>query len=120
MPFPNHREGLIKRILVLGFFAALIFGASKTLPVYRSNSQLSDYIRDRAVRAAAEDCPAARLQAEVVNYASGLDLPVTRANVHVATRPGTVSIKLDYTVPVNLKVFTWNLRFTPSVESRAY
>jgi hypothetical protein len=120
MPFPNPREGLLKRVLILAVFGGFLFTGLKAVPVYRSSSQLSDYIRDRALRASAEHASAARLQADVVNYAAGLGLPLAPDNVQVATHPGTVSIKLDYTVPVNLRVFTWNLRFTPSVESRAY
>jgi hypothetical protein len=120
MPFPNPREGLLKRVLVLGVLGGLLFAGLKAVPVYRSSSQLSDYIRDRALLASAEHPSAARLQGDIVSYAAGLGLPVARENVQVATHPGSVSIKLDYTVPVNLRVFTWNLRFTPSVESRAY
>jgi hypothetical protein len=120
MPFPDQREGLLKKVLVLSVFAVFVLTAAKTASVYRSSSQLSDYVRDRALRAAAESVPADRLQAEVARYAVSLGLPVRPGDVRVATHPGTVSIKLDYTVPVNLKLFTWNLRFRPEVESRAY
>lgn len=104
----------------MSVFAAFVFTAAKTATVYRSSSQLSDYIRERAVRAAADGSSATRLQAEVASHALSLGLPVRLDDVRVATHPGTVSIKLDYTVPVNLRLFTWNLRFTPEVESRAY
>ena len=120
MPFPNGRRGLLKKVLLLSVFAVFVVSAAKTASVYRSNSELSDYLRDRAVRAAAESAPANRLQAEVASYAASLGLPVKPVDVRVATHPGAVSIKLDYTVPVNLKLFTWNLRFRPEVESRAY
>lgn len=119
MPHPEG-EGLLKKVLVLAAFAALVFIGAKTIPIYRSSFKLSDYIRERALRASAEHTPAGRLQAEIVNYAARIGLPVAPESVQVATHPGTVSIKLDYTVPVNLRLFTWNLRFTPSVESRAY
>jgi hypothetical protein len=120
MPLPREGEGFLKKILALMVFAALVYAGVKTVPVYRSSFQLSDYIRERALRASADPPPATRLQAEIVNYGERIGLPLTPETVQVATHPGTVSIKLDYTVPVNLGVFTWNLRFTPSVESRAY
>jgi hypothetical protein len=120
MRLPFKSQDFLKKIVVLTVFAALVFAGAKTVPVYLSSSHLCDYIRDRAVRATAENASAARLQAEIADYASGLNLPVAPADVHVATHPGTVSIQLDYTIPVNLRLFTWNLRFTPSVESRAY
>ncbi|HEY6290230.1 MAG TPA: hypothetical protein VI455_01535 [Terriglobia bacterium] len=31
-----------------------------------------------------------------------------------------VKINVDYTVPVDLKVYTWSIHFTPSAESRGY
>ena len=120
MPVPGYREGVLKKVLVLFVFALFLVSAAKTATAYRSNSQLSDYIRDRAVRAASDGSSAELLQAEVVHRAASLGLPVTLDDVRVATQSGAVSIKLNYTVPVDLKVVTWNLRFTPEVESRAY
>jgi hypothetical protein len=120
MPVVLERGSFLKRVFVLALFAGFILAAAKTLTVYRSSSQLADYIRDRAVRVAAENVSASRLRAEIANYGSGLGLPVKPADIQVATNPGTVSIKLNYTVPVDFRLFTWNLRFTPSVESRAY
>jgi hypothetical protein len=104
----------------LTLFAAFLLVGGKTASVYRSTSQLSDYIRDRALRASAGGDSAAGLQAEVMDYAATLGLPVRPEDVQIATRPGAVSIKLDYTVPVHLGIVNWHLRFTPAVESRAY
>ena len=120
MPFPDGSEGLFKKVLLLSVLAVFVVTAAKTASIYRSSSELSDYVRERAVRAAAESVPANRLQAEVASYAASLGLPVKPADVRVATHPGAVSIKLDYTVLVNLRLFRWNLRFRPEVESRAY
>ena len=120
MPVPGYREGVLKKVLVLFVFALFLVSAAKTATVYRSNSELSDYIRDRALRAASDGSSAALLQSEVVHRAASLGLPVRSGDVRVATHPGAVSIKLSYTVPVDLKLFTWNLRFTPEVESRAF
>jgi hypothetical protein len=38
--------------------------------------------------------------------------------VKVEAGGGRVTVSLDYTVPVDLKVYTLNLHFTPSAENR--
>jgi hypothetical protein len=120
MPFPTQGRGLLIRALALAAFVVFLLAGGKTASVYRSTSQLSDYIRGRALQASAESTPAARLQADVAAYAATLGLPVSPDDVQIDTRPGAVSIKLNYTVPVRLGIVHWNLRFTPAVESRAY
>lgn len=112
-------EGYAKAILALGILAALIYVGIEAVPVYVNNYQLADYLRDRAVKATVERPTAENLQAEVVTYARNLGLPVTSDNVQVTVTRDSVKIQLDYTVPVDLKVYTWVLHFTPSAESRA-
>jgi hypothetical protein len=110
--------------LKLGFFlvlwgAFLLIGA-RAFPVYSSSSRLADYVRDLAVRASMQKSSPAQVQAEIVTYARSLGLPLADHEVHVTRSEDTIQINLDYTVPVSLGVFNWNLHFTPSVESRAY
>lgn len=120
MPLRDRGEGFLKLILALLVFAALIFTGVKVVPVYFNSSQLADYIKDRAVQATTENVEPDVIQAEVVHYARELGLPVSADNVSITSDPGMISIKLDYTVPVDLEVVTWNLHFTPSAVSRAY
>jgi hypothetical protein len=119
MPLPERGQGYLKTIIFLAFVAALVFTAVKVFPVYFSNYQLSDYIRDRAVQAAVNRTSTDVVQTEVVRYAHSLGVDLSGDNVRVTNEEGTVRIRLDYTVPVDLKVSTWNLHFTPSAESRA-
>jgi hypothetical protein len=120
MPIPSPRNNLVTRVLGLALLAVIVLLCARTATVYRSSYRLSDYIQNIAIRASADETPADRLQAQIVDYAAHLGLSLTPAEIRIATHPGAVSIKLDYTVPVNLRLFTWNLRFTPWVESRAY
>ena len=121
MPFSDSGEGLIKGIFTLAILVALGFVGVKVIPVYFNNSQFADYIRDRAVRATVERTAAPEIiQAEVVHYARGLGLPVVSDNVRVTVADRRVSIQVDYTVPVDLEFYTWNLHFAPSAESQGY
>ena len=119
MPLPERGQGYFKTIIFLAFVAALVFTAIQVFPVYFSNYQLSDYIRDRAVQAAVNRTSTGIVQTEVIHYARSLGVDLSEDNVRVTNEEGTVRIRVDYTVPVDLKVATWNVHFAPSAESRA-
>jgi hypothetical protein len=120
MPLRDRRQSMLKPILGLAILAALLAICARVFPIYSRSSQLADYIRDRAVRESAANASPQEVQREVVAYARGLNLPLSPEEVRVTSDSGTLSIKLDYKVPVDLAVTTWNLHFTPSVISRAY
>jgi hypothetical protein len=120
MPLRQHLAAFPRPILAFLVFAILIFAGAKVFPIYSNSSQLADYIRDKAVKTAADDPAPGAIQADVVHYARGLGLPLSPEEVSVTSDHGTLSIKLDYVVPVDLAVATWNLHFAPSVVSRAY
>jgi hypothetical protein len=102
----------------LAILAALVYVGINAIPAYVENYELSDYIRQLAIQATAQRTPAAVIQQQVVVFAQDLGLPVKRENVKVAVREADVSIALDYSVPVDLKVYTWVLHFAPSAENR--
>jgi hypothetical protein len=54
----------------------------------------------------------------VVAYAQDHGVPLAADNVKV-TISSRVSINLDYTVPVDLIVYTLKLHFTPSAENQS-
>lgn len=116
----EQRIASLKPFFFLVLWGGLVFAGAKAFPVYSGSSKLSDYVRDLAVRASMQKASAAEVQAEIVRYAHDLGLPVADHEVRVTRSEDTIQINLDYTVPVSLGVFTWNLHFTPSVESRAY
>lgn len=120
MPLRDRVLAILKPILSLLILSALLLISVRVFPVYSHSSQLADYIRDKAVRMAVENQAPVAVQADVVEYARGLGLPVSAEQVRVTSALGTLSIQLDYRVRVDLEVATWNLHFTPSVINRAY
>jgi hypothetical protein len=109
-----------RTFVTLAFLAALIFLAIKTIPPYVDNYQLQDQIRQISIQASARirQVTADEVRDEVVAFARAHDLPVTPDDVTVGIAD-SVSIKVDYTVPVDLKVYTLNLHFTPAAENRS-
>lgn len=107
-----------KLILTLGAMAAIAYIAVKTLPVYVHNYELKDYIGQLAIQATVSRAPAEGIRNNVVAKAQDLNLPVSPENVKVQAGHN-VTILVDYTVPIDLKVYTWVLHFKPSAENRS-
>jgi len=108
--------GRLKIIFVLLVLGAVAYVAIKTIPVYVNSYEVQDYIRQLAIKASVERVKPEAIQDQVVAHAVEKDLPVTRDNVKVTITGTKVRIDLDYTVPVDLKVYTLSLHFTPSSE----
>jgi cell division protein FtsL len=114
----EEASGRFKTLFSLAMLAAIIFIAIKTLPVYVDNYQLQDHIRQLSTQLAVRTQPATpeEIRDEVIAFAQDHGVPLTADNVKV-TISRRISISLDYTVPVDLLVYTLRLHFTPSAEN---
>jgi cell division protein FtsL len=114
----EEASGRFKALLSLAFLAAVAFAAVKILPAYYNNFQLQDHIRQLTTQVAVRTKPVtpAEIGDEVVTFAQDLGIPLAPENVKV-TIARHISIKLDYTVPVDLTVYNLRLHFTPSADS---
>lgn len=118
----DEGKGRLKAFFALAVLAATAYLGFKIIPVYVNNYDLTQHLHDVAVDAIVHRSPDVhaqeeKIRQEVVSYASDLGLPVTAENVKV-TAGSTVTIDLDYIVPVDLKVYTLMLHFTPSAQNR--
>ena len=111
-------SGRFKALLSLALLAATIFVAFKVFPAYVDNYQLQDHIRQLSTQLAVRSTPATpgEVANEVVQFAQDHGIPLTPDNVKVSIGHH-VKIDLDYTVPVDLRVYTLRLHFTPSADS---
>jgi len=114
-------SGRFKTLFSLALLAAIIFFAIKTLPVYVNNFQLQDHLRQLSTQLAVRSKPVTpeEIRDEVVAYAQDHGIPLVADNVKV-TISRRISINLDYTVPVDLVVYTLRLHFTPSAENQSF
>jgi len=110
--------GGFKTLLSLAILASVGYAAVKTIPVYVDNYQLQDHIQQLSTQLAVRTKPATpdEVGNEVITFAQDHGIPLTSDNVKV-TISRHVTINLDYTVPVDLKVYTLRLHFTPSANS---
>ena len=90
----------------------------KTLPAYVNNFELQDHIQRLSTQLAVRTKPITpdSIRNEVVAFAQDHGVPLTADNVKV-TIASRVSISVDYTVAVDLMVYTLELHFTPSAEN---
>ena len=113
-------KGYPKALFALAVLVAACFAASKIIPVFVHNYELNDYIHSLSTRMAGAGQSITNAEPvikDVVDKANDLELPVTRENVKVTVSMSKVTIEVDYEVPVDLKVYTWVVHFTPSAES---
>jgi len=111
-------SGRFQALLSLALLAAVIFVAVKTVPAYYNNFQLQDHIRQLTAQVAARNRPVtpAEVESEVIAFAQDHGIQLVPDNVKV-TIAHHVTIEVDYTVPVDLRVYTLRLHFTPSADS---
>jgi hypothetical protein len=116
----EEASGRFKALLSLAILAAIIFVATKTLPAYVNNFELQDHIRQLSIQLSVRSKPVTpdEIRDEVVAFAQDHGVLLTADDVKV-TIGSRVSISVDYTVPVDLKVYNLKLHFTPSAENRS-
>jgi hypothetical protein len=114
----EEASGRFKTLFSLALLAAIIFTAIRTLPAYVNNFELQDHIRQLSTQLAVRTKPATpdEIRNEVVAFAQDHGVPLTADNVGV-TISSHITISVDYTVPVDLMVYTLRLHFTPSAEN---
>ena len=108
--------GRAKAIFAIVFLLAVVYCGWKILPVYVNNYELNDDIRQLAIQSTVDRSSVEAIQNKVVAYAKDLDLPVKRENVTVQVG-NRVTISVDYTIPIDLKVYTWMKEFVDSAEN---
>jgi hypothetical protein len=108
-----------KAILSLAFLAAVVFAGFKVIPVYVNNFQLQDYLQTQTPFWLTEHASVDGIRNNILAKAQDLDLPMAAEDVTVEANTNRVRVSIDYHVPVDLKVYTLQLHFTPSSENRS-
>ena len=108
----------IKAIVTLLFLVAVVYAGFKIVPVYVDSFELQDFIRQQNPFWVTQRAPADGIRNAIVAKARELELPVSPEQVKVEVGGGRVAVAVDYTVPIDLIVYTLNLHFTPAAENR--
>jgi hypothetical protein len=103
-------------IVILG---AMAFVAVKIIPVYVAGYEFQDAIETES-RFALTGYPKKSVddvRQDVFKKAQDLGLPITADTIRVDMTTGTVAIAVDYTVPIDLKVYQFNWDFHPHADN---
>jgi hypothetical protein len=111
----------LRLVVTLLFIAAMIFVAVEVIPPYFAYYQFQDAIRTE-VRFALTGYPkksAEDIRDDIYQKAQELDIPATKdaIQLNMDTANGRVDIGVDYSVPINLKVYQFTLQFHPHADN---
>jgi hypothetical protein len=112
----GSKLSLLFTILIIG---AMGFTAVKIVPVYVSAYQFQDSIEAES-RFALTGYPKKTnddIRDDIFKKAQELDIPAKREDIRLNIQNGTVEIGLDYSVPIDLKVYQFTLQFHPHADN---
>lgn len=110
----------LRTLLTLAILGSAVFVAAKVIPPYFANYQFQDAIETES-RFALTGYPKRSqddIQNEVYKKAQDLGIPAKKDDIKVMMDTGTVTISLDYTVPIDLSVYQLTLQFHPHADNR--
>ena len=111
-------EGKFKAVLVTVILLAIVYSAVKMLPPYIDEYQLNDTMQETAKFASVTRSGEEQIRATVFRKIEELGIPATKDQVKVTAVSGRVAISVDYSVPIDLLVYKFDLHFTPSTSNK--
>jgi anionic cell wall polymer biosynthesis LytR-Cps2A-Psr (LCP) family protein len=111
----------LRVVVTLVFIATVIFVAVELVPPYFAYYQFQDAIKTE-VRFALTGYPkksADDIRDDIYQKAQELDIPATKDGIQLNMDPtnGRVDIGVDYSVPIDLKVYQFTLQFHPHADN---
>jgi hypothetical protein len=112
-------EGRAKAIIFTAIFLMAVYAAFKLVPPYVSEYELTDKMQEQARFAVVNRYTAEQIRDNIFKVVEDLDIPAKREDIKVTATPEVVKISLDYTVQVNLLLYSTELHFSPTSENKA-
>jgi Domain of unknown function (DUF4845) len=111
-------EGKFKAILVTAILLFIAYAAVKMVPPYVDEYQLNDTMQETAKFASVTRSNEDQIRATIFRKIDELGIPAKKEDIKVTAVGGRVSISVDYTVPIDLTVYKFDLHFTPSTSNK--
>lgn len=111
-------EGKLKAVIVTAILIFLVYVGVKVVPPYVSEYQLSEKMQETARFASVTRSNEDKIRETIFREIQDLDIPATKEDVKVTAAGGRVSISVDYSVPIDLMVYKFDLHFTPSSSNK--
>jgi hypothetical protein len=119
----SHRSqrgaGKFKAIAFTAVAILALYAAFKLVPPYFSEYQLQDKMQEQARFGIANRYTDEQVRENVFKVVQDLDIPAKREDIKVTVTQAIVKVSLEYTVPVDLLLYSTELHFSPSSENKA-
>lgn len=114
--------GTLKLILGVGLIVMLGFLGLKVVPVFFSNYQFEDFIKEEALHSTYSTLSEDDIRDTVIKHAHDYDIDLTAKQVHVSRTgsngTGSLTIEADYTVSIDLPGYSTTVEFHPSTKNK--
>jgi hypothetical protein len=114
--------GTFKLILGVGVIVLVAFLGIKVVPVYFSNYEFEDFIKEEALHSTYSTRSEDDIRDAVIKHAHDFDIDLTAKQVHVSRTGsngnGSLTIEADYTVPIDLPGYSMAVDFHPSSKNK--
>lgn len=112
----------LKLIFGVAVIAAVTFVGIKIVPVYFSNYEFEDFIKEEALHSTYSTRSEEDVRESVIKHARDFDISLTAKQVHVSRTGGygngSLTIEAEYSVPVDLPGYSMTLDFHPSSKNK--
>ena len=109
----------VSLVITLLIIAAIVFAVVKVVPIYVNAYEFQDSMQTEA-RFALSYPPkdANQIRSDIWQKAQDLSIPLdTKDEIQVMENQGAVNISVDYSVPVDLRVYQFTLQFHPHADN---
>jgi hypothetical protein len=104
-------------ILTLAILGFLIFTGVKIVPAFFSKYQIQDAIETESRFAIVNHKGEDEVREDVWKKVQELEIPATKESIKVNVQQRDITISLDYSIPIDLKVYQFNLEFHPHADN---
>ena len=111
-------EGRLKAVIYTVILVAAVYAAVKVVPIYVAEYELNDKITEQARFAVVNHYTEDQVRDILFKVIQDLDIPAKREDIKVQNTNHGVMISVNYTVPVDFKVYKSEFNFSPSSEAR--
>ncbi|HWY08325.1 MAG TPA: hypothetical protein VNY24_15800 [Candidatus Acidoferrales bacterium] len=111
-------EGKLKAIIYTVILLTAVYAAVKVVPAYVAEYELKDKITEQARFAVVNRYTEDQVREIIFKVIQDLDIPANREDIKVQATNHGVMITVNYSVPVDFKVYKTELSFSPSSEGR--
>ena len=111
-------DGKLKAIIYTVILVVAVYAAVKIVPIYVAEYELTDKISEQARFAVVNHYSEDQVRDIIYKVIQDLDIPANREDIKVQNTNHGVMISVNYSVPVDFKVYKTELNFSPSSEGR--